>query len=276
MIHIYKILLLGVVIACNGDVLASNAQISAKAEPHKNVIVLGEPLFITTSIKNDGEIPLRLHYLGGSTFSSHGAVGIVLVSKNGKNYMRWIDDMGPCLKVAPYELKPGEEITSELLVLYNRAKGLAFSEKGTYYLCVEYLVTDGQTARTAPFCITVQEPIDDNLLVWNRIRNLKEYGELVQAPLECNISPKDIEMLSQLSKEHPKSVYMQYLGLGIARYYLKGTGNSDKALQYLKSLRDIEVDIMVQQKRQELENIAIKQNKNKVVVSQPTINNLAK
>lgn len=209
----------------------NNYNLSVVIEPHKTNLLLGEPLFLIVKTKNIGETVLFL-VRGNAPYFKHGSCpGNILIAKQGEEFGPWSDAFRPALKISPIELSPRQEITNEYVVLYNHSEGFAFPTSGTYQINVEYAIKSGdyQYIRGNPVLITVLEPEGENALMWKELQNNSGYGIMTQVPWDPRADAV-VENLSSVYEQNATSIYKQYLGLNIGRYFIARNEDSQAAL----------------------------------------------
>lgn len=236
--HCLLILTLGCFLTERMPVLGQNSQdLSVSLEPHKRVLILGEPLFVTARIKNNGQQPTVLAYANGPSYALGQGLGRVLIAKENEQLHSWSDRLRPIEKVSPVKLSAGQEIINEYVILYSHPTGFAFPITGNYRVSVEYVLKSGESVQAKPILITVREPTGEDARVWETLRKESGYGILLQTPWDPRVDSSVLSKLTIVHDQDGRSVYKQYLGLAIGRNYKAGNNdNRKKAVAFLQSV----------------------------------------
>ena len=147
---------------------------------------LGEAVGLTFILKNAGADELTIQ----DSFGIATGTLNVFISRNGKDYSQYQHSGWGLLDIVNVKtvIGSGKEIQTKARVLWTGAgsnSGFAFSEPGTYYLKASYnAVFQGQERsvlfESEPLKVAIREPKDEDLLVWNRIKQNGDLAYFIQ------------------------------------------------------------------------------------------------
>ncbi len=202
----------------------SGARLSLSVTPHKTEVLVGEPVIIRLTIRNDGTGTQEMH-----TFRPQ--VGMIQISSDGKVYRDYDDGWGAYLHTVPQKLAPGGSISSDFIVLgtflyevkQNPRQGtatpqLAWSQaapvhlRGCYHVGAESDICGSSTV------VRIQIPQGDDAAVWADLQGLKEYIELAHYPARP-VQQDVADTFGDIVRKHPTSTYSHYLALFLGKYY---------------------------------------------------------
>lgn len=209
------------VIACLVFIRSTNiagARIDVDIHLHKQKLLIGEPLLITTEISNNGDRNIEIPWYGGTYYSNDRTAGKVVI--NGKDYN---PDMDSALKPIHKRigvLKPGDSMQEKFILLNDWEKQqYLFNTPGTYEVQIQYGALFTHTKE-----VQVSEPVSEvDQYVWNHeLRQLSfEYVRLVRVPWQVNtrLSIRDQERTKflKLSEQYKDSTYVPYILFSLAR-----------------------------------------------------------
>lgn len=135
------------------------------------------------------------------------------------------------IKELPLELRPGSSLKTSAAILWNdtaRSKHLnpqasgelatayAFPKPGTYFLKASYVSYSAGIPKfvdSEPIAITVEEPLGEDLEVWNRIKNDGNFayfiqeGDLQAQVYEPNLRDAFQKEVEAILQKYPTSIY---------------------------------------------------------------------
>lgn len=221
----------------------AGAEVEFEIKPHKDTIALGEPLALSTIVRNVATRPMHVAYQNSPAYYALG-FAILRLSKEEPpplndrlSILRWFtdnwtDDFRPLIRIEPatVELDPGEEATVELVVLYRSEAGFAFGQPGKYWITARVVVSPGGESQRSddiaaePVAITVRQPAGRDFVAWEWLKsNQQEYGCLIQIPWSAELSEQFVGAC-RAHLDASDSVYAEYLALSLSRWYGEGRG----------------------------------------------------
>ncbi|MEK6674388.1 MAG: hypothetical protein AABZ47_01890 [Planctomycetota bacterium] len=210
---------------------AWGGSLTVRVEPHKAVIVLGEPVLITTTVTNEGSEPMKLSHHNVPTIDQHSlSVVDLMFGADEENLEHWSDYLRPLGKTGPRTLAPDESLSFDLVMLYNRKDGFFATTPGKYWIQGRVVIAPSPYVEilTTPIAIEVREPPRAERAVWQWLSaNKDEYGRLVQVPWEAKLSEEFVQECNRICTETTSS-YGEYLALFLSRWYCEGP-NKDAA-----------------------------------------------
>jgi len=236
---------------------AARGEVGFELKPHKPTIVLGEPLIVSTVVKNLTNLPIDVFYQNSPAYNRRDlSVAIIRLSEEvppalpdpaslyGWFRHTWSDEFRPVRRRKPSTLRldPGEDVTFKLVVLYRRTEGYAFEEPGEFWISARIVVVapNGENPPNydivaEPVAVTVNEPQYADQAVWGRLNAHKEeYGRLIQIPWMAKLSDDFVAECRELCATSD-SVYVEYLALFLSRWYSEGPGRDPaEASRYLE------------------------------------------
>lgn len=213
----------------------SNKLVSASIEVHKRSIVPGEPLFVSCRFRNlSTQNSVRVYSRGRPP-------DYILISKDGGENQVWPEHRRRRPRTATYQIIPKSQVKTDYTVVYN-TNGLVFPSPGRYLLTVEYMLfsplTTNRTVVSNSVTVNVSKPTGNDLAVWKMLRNEETYWPFLQSmgTHKTVMKPKVAEKLSEICRQNDKSIYTQYLGYVMGRYYYdaKYPGTFKKVAELLK------------------------------------------
>lgn len=211
----------------NNDATAQG--LSFKGKSNKETYLLGESVKVEFEFINKDETPIIVSKFGVDS----GGLKIFIANENGEynEYMAstWGRQTGALLSLKPTQSHKFEEVT---ILWKSIAKPYAFSEPGIYFIKgVSYIGEDATSIESEPIQIVVNEPIGDDLEVWNRIKGNRQIAYLMHND-EFNTSQlgdkfdinknedkdKLAEQVKRIVEKYPNSLYSEYLKRSIEKY----------------------------------------------------------
>lgn len=226
----------------------SQAKLELRLSSPRSIIKVGEVAFFNVEAVNIGEQKLSF----SDTFNEGSGYLHVLVSQDGKSFRQYdhsawgLDDTFR----KNIDLEPGEKIIRTLSLLWNKRPNspssiaddvikrasegkiltdYAFPEPGDYYVKVAYsvnLTTHEKPVllESKPIKMTIEEPIGENLVVWNKIKDNGDFAYFIQ---EGNIRipsykseerEKFLQEVNQILVDHPSSFYTLSLRQSLEKF----------------------------------------------------------
>lgn len=234
--HTGCIILLAVLLSSH----AFGQTVSIKIETHKRDIVLGEPLYVVVYVYNKGQQPVGILYGNGPSYDLGQGWAQIMIAKDDDEFHAWSDQLRPLEKVAALELKPGQVLTNEFIVLYQQQDGeageFAFPTPGDYRVTVRYLLRTGDTVQAEPARIKVHEPVGLDVEAWAELKRDQSYGVIIQTPWDTRVTSSACDGLVETYGRVRRSVYAQYLALSIGRHAVYARdGEHKEAHEFMRS-----------------------------------------
>lgn len=214
--------------------------VSIKIETHKRDIVLGEPLYVVVCIDNVGQQPVSILYGNGPSYDLGQGWAQIMIAKSDDEFHTWSDQLRPLEKVAALELKAGQVLTNEFIVLYQQqdgeAGGFAFPTPGDYRVTVQCSLRSGETVQAEPASIKVHEPVGLVAEAWAELKRDRSYGLIIQTPWDTRVTSSARDGLVETYGRARRTVYAQYLALSIGRHSVYARdGEQKEARDFLRS-----------------------------------------
>jgi hypothetical protein len=239
-------------------------QLGLSVIPSKANYALGEIVNLSFRLTNESEDNVSIL---GNLQTSDGSLS-VYISRDGKNFNKYTHSKWGVKdsKWQPIKLLPSESVDTLASILWNKkpeTQGLnpevaekategrilshyAFPESGTYYVKASYYIyfikeINPVLVESEPVEITIEEPVGENLEVWNKIKDNGDFAYFIQ---ECDFRipsykteerakfQKDIE---QILNQYPDSFYAQSLRQSLDKF--KAREEERKA--YLKKIQKV-------------------------------------
>lgn len=222
-----------------GSSLGHAADLSVHVTAHKSTLVLGEPLFITARVRNEGKMPVKVYRQSSPSYERRSKNPfLVMMSTDGKKYESWSDSLRVRRKTSPIELAPAAELTTDLAILFSGRHGFVFAQPGAFWVSVKVIDTDMASFQADPIQVTVTHPGRENLDPWSVLGSAtfaRKYGELIQTPWRTKLGVDDLRQCDDIIGIYPDSIYAEYLALYLGRWYLEGPQRDKiQAHQYLE------------------------------------------
>ncbi|MGI9054513.1 MAG: hypothetical protein ACR2F2_01790 [Pyrinomonadaceae bacterium] len=194
-----------------------------KLDSPKNIYKLGETIDFSFELENKtNEAVTLLDLFGTGTGFLH-----VEASKNGNEFIgcddpRWgIMDVG-----AKTYINPNESVKSKSDVLWTLKTqdiaGFRFDEAGVYYIKANYTAhIEGKNSpintESLPIQITIEEPVGDDLKVWNIIKENGEFAYFIQKghihipSYKAEERARFLREVEQILNDYPNTFYADSL-----------------------------------------------------------------
>lgn len=212
--------------------------VSVTLKTDKTTYVLGEVVEVEFTTENSGKTPLSIYEPSVDV----GSLKIFVANPNDgfKEYTTfgWGRVMG-----RKKDIQPGQKITDTISILWNGHPNIdgwselyakpirerrimtdyAFPGPGVYFIKAAAYVVDANTPlETEPVQIVVNQPLGDDLSVWEQIKNNSEIAYLLQngdlqEPREDQ-KAKLVNMLNALLARFPNSTYSESLRINLEKY----------------------------------------------------------
>lgn len=198
-------------------------KLTLRLELHKTEVIVGEPVLITATAENEGSEPLELIYHNAPTLREMSVVDLRLGTDENQ-MKRWSGELRPAERVQPRILRPGESVTVEMVMLFNRRNGFFAESTGTFWIAGRAVIRAKPYIEvlTTPIKIEVREPPRADRATWAWLDAKKEeYGRLIQIPWMAKLSEEFVrECANTCDTSH--STYAEYLALSLSRWYREG------------------------------------------------------
>lgn len=217
----------------------ANADLLFKGKANQETFILGEPITVEFEFTNIGENPVAV--IGGGV--EVGSLKIFIANKDGE-YNEYVSGDWGRMQGQKITLKPSQSLKySGATILWNGKPNVshlnedtarevlkgkitteyALPEPGSYF--IKGVSTFGETAtpiESEPIKIVINEPVGDDLEVWNQIKGNKEIAYLMQKGAFNTGNEAKKEQLSnqveQIFVQYPNSVYASYLKPNLEKY----------------------------------------------------------
>lgn len=213
----------------------SEGKLKLSLNSSKKIYKPGENVFLSLELQNKSKEIVTfpdVFGIGGGLLSVH-------LSNDGKTFQNYnhpgwglLDFVNPPLTT----IKPGESVGTTTTVLWKwrgtDKSEYAFPTAGAYYLQAKYLydnvVVNGQIqpilAESEPIKITIEEPVGDDLEVWNKIKDNGDFALFIQEgdvripSYKSEERAKFLQEVEQILTEHPNSFYAQSLRQSLYKF----------------------------------------------------------
>lgn len=224
------------------QIKTESANLSFKGKINKETFTLGEPISVEFEISNEGETSIGVHTGGVET----GFLKVFIASQDGeyKEYFGygWGLKMGRIsnldskesrkYKVATilWQGKPDisglneqaakEKLKGKIITEY------ALPEPGVYFIKgISYVGENATPIETQPIQIVINEPVGDDLKVWNQIKSNREIALLMQTGEfdtgKDGEKAKLVKEVEQILEKYPNSTYSSYLNSNLEKFKTK-------------------------------------------------------
>lgn len=203
-----------------------------QGKTNKNVYILGEPVTLNFKFINEGKSPQTI-YSGGVMV---GNLKIFIENADGQFREYFASGWG---RERAYELtiNPNAEFDyPDAVVLWNGKPNVShlnraaaeqvtagkilteygFQNSGIYFVKgLSYVGNSGEQIESTPLQIVVNEPVGDDLVVWQKIEGNRDIALLMQTgnfgTSDSAIAEKLVSDVENLITEFPNSTYTSYL-----------------------------------------------------------------
>jgi|GEM_PF-2065725 len=224
------------IVAC-----ASEHAVNVRVSPHKAVVTVGEPVLITATVTNEGSRPVTLIYHNAPTLMRRppSVVELRFGTESGQ-LLSWSDGLRKIGKRAPKVIPPGASVMTELVMLFNRRSGFFTEDPGTYRISGRVVIVASPYIEilTTPITIEVRQPPRTERRTWLWLDAQREhYGRLIQVPWMAKLPDEFVTNCREFCATSD-SVYVEYLALGLSRWYAEGPGrNRTEAARFAEIAR---------------------------------------
>lgn len=217
-----------------------NADLSFKGKANKETFVLGEPITVEFEFTNTGESPVLI----GAQGVEVGSLKIFIARSQDGEYKEyfgsgWGRKRGKEILLAPKQSHKYKEVA----ILWNgkpnvshlnedAAKRIlagkitteyALPEPGVYFIKgLSYIGENATPIESEPIQIVVNQPVGDDLEVWNQIKGNKEIAYLMQKGGFDTGKEAEKERLTnqveQIIVQYPNSIYSSYFKPNLEKY----------------------------------------------------------
>lgn len=231
-----------------------NADLSFKGKANKETFVLGEPITVEFEFTNTGESPVLI----GAQGVEVGGLKIFIANKNGeyKEYFAsgWGRKQGQKITLEPSQSlkyngatilwngKPNvshlNEDAAKRILAGKITTEYALPEPGVYFIKgLSYIGENATPIESEPIKIVVNQPVGDDLEVWNQIKGNKEIAYLMQKGGFDAGKEAEKEQLTnqveQIFEQYPNSIYSSYLKPNLEKY----KANEAKRNEFYKNIK---------------------------------------
>jgi hypothetical protein len=206
--------------------------LSFKAKVGKESYVLGEPIQVEFVFSNEGSTPLAIFGGGVET----GALKVFIASSQDGEYKEYFASGWGRKHGVEISIEPKQSYKYQATILWNGKPNVshlnenaarevlkgkitteyALPAPGVYFIKgVSYVSENAKKIESEPAQIVINEPVGDDLKVWNRIKGNREIAQLLQK--DSFDTGKDeekiklIEEVEEIIQKHPNSLYSDYL-----------------------------------------------------------------
>lgn len=217
---------LWVVTVAAADAPAHNVFI--EVQPHRPVVLVGEPVLVTAQVVNGGTGTATLIHHNAPTLDQHTLSVVDLqLGVDEEHFKGWSDRLRIVHRTSPRSLAAGTSITVDLVLLFNAESGLFADEPGRYWIRGRIWVHDIGEILSVPVAIDVRDPTGADRSHWQWLSDhVQEYGRVVQVPWEAKPSEEFLDGANRICES--TSIYAEYLALFLSRSFHEGP-NKDAA-----------------------------------------------
>lgn len=233
----------------------AKTDLSFKGKANKETLILGEPITVEFEFTNTGESPVLI----GAQGVEVGSLKIFIARSQDGEYKEyfgsgWGRKRGKEILLAPKQSHKYKEVA----ILWNgkpnvshlnedAAKRIlagkitteyALPEPGVYFIKgLSYIGENATPIESEPIKIVVNEPIGDDLIIWNQIKGNKEIAYLMQKG--GFDTGKEVEKqqlankVEQIFEQYPNSIYLSYLKPNLEKY----KANEAKRNEFYKNIK---------------------------------------
>lgn len=227
-----------------------NPVLTLKVTSDKQTYVQGEPVKLTFEVLNETDKPISLSYRPDVT-SGYLKVWIAFDGQrfNQYNNTSWgLSESGGSL------IQPGKSFKSEAEILWNNKPDTsrlninsiknsregailnhyAFPNVGSYLIKVILTMPDdaGTKIESEPIQIFVNEPVGDDLKVWNLIKDRGDIAYFIQQEEVPSLKEAEKEKLlrevEQIASDHPNSLLTARIKQGVEKFRMEEKKRKDR------------------------------------------------
>lgn len=231
-----------------------SADVSFKGKASKENFVVGEPIIVGFEFINTGENPAVV----GSGGVETGGLKIFIANKTGE-YKEYFASGWGRLQGYQINLQPKQTLKyPEATILWNGKPNVshlnedaakrvlagkitteyALQEPGVYFIKgVSYVGEEATPIESEPIQIVINEPVGDDLKVWNQIKGNREIAYLMQKDSfdigKDETKTKLVNEVEQIVQKYPNSIYSGYLGKSLEKF----KANEAKRSEFYKNMK---------------------------------------
>lgn len=217
-----------------------NSDLSFKGKSNKERYVLGEPITVEFTFINESTAPLKVSEQGVET----GGLKIFIARGKGAEYQEyfvssWGRRRGYEIALEPnqsHALKPAtilwngkpdvshlNENAGKQVLAGKITTEYAFPEPGVYFIKGRsYFGENATPIESDPIKVIIEEPKDDDLEVWKKIKRNAQLAILMQrgefSTSDENKKQELIAAVEEIVILHPTSTYSSYLKTNLEKY----------------------------------------------------------
>lgn len=221
----------------NNEVKAQNFTLTGKV--NKETYILGEPIKIGFEFTNEAETPILIPSGGVEV----GSLKIFITNKESE-YKRYVGAGWGRKLGFPITLEPRKSHKyQEFVILWSNkpdVSGLseyaakrvlegkittdyAFPKLGVYFIKgLSYVGENATPIESEPIQIVINEPVGDDLKVWEQIKGNREIALLMQTgEFDTNKEEEKTQLISkveQILEQYPNSIYSSYLRPNLEKF----------------------------------------------------------
>lgn len=232
--------------------LPNSLKVSVKSQ--KSVYILGEVVFLDIELRNEGASDIRLH-----GFDAQSGYLTLLISDSQGDFKEYTNAAWGNNKSKPKTLKAGQTVMSQATVLANaitevshlnidaakRASegkiktNYAFPKAGVYNIKAVLSVPSESSIKiqSTSIQITVNEPVDEDLEVWNKIKNRSDIAYFIQENQSIADNNEEKEKFLQEVKQIREDYLNSQLAGQIKQSVEKFHANETKRKKFMEKLR---------------------------------------
>lgn len=214
--------------------------LSLKGKTNKENFILGEPVTVEFEFINEGDDSVKV---AGSGVES-GGLKIFIAQGQDREYKEyfigdWGRKHGQYISLEPKQLhrfkgatilwngKPNvshlNETAAARVLKGKITTEYAFPEPGVYFIKgLSYFGENATPIESEPIKVVIEEPVGDDLDVWNQIKGNKEIAYLMQhSAFDTGKEAKKEQLNNQVEQifvQYPNSIYSSYLKSNLEKY----------------------------------------------------------
>lgn len=201
----------------------------------KNTYLLGETVFLDFEVKNNSSTDIRVK--GVDLDSNYVSIYIAFEGKTFKKYTHSRVKEGKW-----WMLKAGQIVTSRSGILWNFSPtktsaslnelnethiltDYAFPEPGVYLIKAVLGIPNNENSikiESKPIQILINEPIGDELKVWNQIKNRDDFAYFIQeGEFKTSKLEEEVKLLGEIEKitaEYPNSILASQMKKSLEKF----------------------------------------------------------
>jgi hypothetical protein len=227
--------------------------LSFKAKANKETYALGEPVKVEFEFSNEGEKPIIIFSGGVET----GSLKVLIAGKD-KEFKEYFASGWGRKRGYKINLEPKQAQKYEAVILWNGKPNVshlnedaakrvlegkvtteyAFPEPGVYLIkAVSYVGENATQVESKPAQIIINEPVGDDLQVWNQIKGNREIAYLLQkGEFQTSEDEEKTGLLAeveQLVQKYPNSIYSGYLRQNLEKFQ----ANEERRKRFVEKLK---------------------------------------